>query len=155
MAELGNRVGDLGRDAADSLRRAKDDYAALDRFGKLRFWIIGAFVLDLMLTVAYVALSSGSGPILEAWYQRSFPFNMLVVRNLDSDPLSGVELVLDGRWRAELPSLSPGPNGFQVERDFRDGAGERPPPSYVPKALEVRAGGDSHHLPIVANKAIE
>lgn len=132
-------IRELAHEMSDALRRAKAGYDAEDRFGKLRVWIIGAFGLDVLLTVAFVFFVGGRALAVDAWYEEGFPSNLIIIQN-EGAPLEDVELRVDGKFTARVRHLEPGPSGLELDREFRDGNDFPPPASYRPRALEIRAG---------------
>ena len=113
-------------------------------YAKLRMWIVAAFIADVVLTFGYIAVAGSGGPsaAVEAWFEPSFPSNILVVRNFDTEPIEDVELIVDGRYRAQLSQLMPGPTGLTIDRDFHDGVQATPPATYEPRRLELRTVDD-------------
>lgn len=135
----------------DALRRLKAGYEAEDRFSKMRIWVIGAVGADVVLTLLFVVLASGPSLDVRAWYEEGFPSNLIVVQNR-GEVLRDVELVVDGKYRARMPSLAPGPTGLEIDREFRDALDFPPAGTYKPTQLEIRAGGSEVELELRREK---
>ena len=136
--------------ALGAARNAREHHEGATRFARMRMGILGVLGLDVVATIAFVVLSQHSGPFdVEVWLERGFPSDMLVIRNLDRDPIEKVTLVLDDRYRLDTEAVAPGTRGFEVYRDFRDSNDARPEEPYVPTRLEIRADGETMIVPLV------
>ena len=147
-----DRIIEILQDAAKSVlglfRSTREAYEGASRFGRMRVWILAVFALDVAGVVLFVALSSGRPLDLEVWFQAGFPSNMLVIRNEGSSALEQVELLLDDRYRLKVERLSPGLQGFEVSRAFRDAQDLAPPEDYRPQQVQVTTHGDSVRIPV-------
>lgn len=132
-------LGTARRSGVEAVKRAKADYDAETRYAKMRIWIVGALVADVVGTLLFVLLASDAPPAIEAWYQPGFPANMVVIRNQSGAAIREVELLIDDRYRAKMDRLIPGPNGLRFNTDFKDRDDRVPPSGYAPKTLEIRA----------------
>jgi hypothetical protein len=118
-------------------------YKSEGRFNQMRIWVIAAVILDALLTSAFVMSSGSSNPLrIDAWYQKGFPSNLVVIRNDSKRELIDVELEIDGRYHANVDHLTLGANGFSIDQQFLDAQQHAPPAEYRPSTLTVRAGRD-------------
>jgi hypothetical protein len=127
--------------------------AAPRRFGRGRAGLIALFVLDVVLSVAWVVHATGPASELEAWYQAGFPSNLVVLTNHTDAPMRDLEVVLDGRFLLKIRALMPGPTGFQIDREFRDARRRRPDAGYKPQSARVTVGDDVYELLVVDRDA--
>lgn len=130
------------RSVVDLFRSASEAYEGANRFAKLRIWILGVLVFDLLLTLGAVVFVGGKPIDVEVWFEQGFPSNVLIVRNEGSDPLEDVTMVLDGRYSLTAKSIDTGLSAFEVNREFRDSKQVAPDYSYRPEQIEIRADGD-------------
>ncbi|MBK8010963.1 MAG: hypothetical protein IPK13_06405 [Deltaproteobacteria bacterium] len=146
------------REAQDGVlslvRQTHEAYAGAGRFARMRGAVVGLLGLDVVAVVVGVLVASmQGGPFaLEAWFEPSFPSNMIVIRN-NEGPLEAVTLTLDDRYRLDVPTMARGLAGFEVERAFKDEAGKRPDASFRPSALEIRVLDSVMRLPLGAHAA--
>lgn len=118
----------------------RDAYDGAKRFAVMRLRVFVALAANILLVGAVLAVVGGRTFEIEIWYQPAFPANLLVVRN-EGVPIDSVVLMLDGGYRVDDVALVPGVNGFEIEPQFRDEKGERPPIGYRPKRVVVMAEG--------------
>lgn len=148
MPELLDRVGDLVdsgmRTGTDAFGNAKAEYGTRGRYFQMRVWVIAAFVVNAIVTLAYVLLAGGPAQ-LEASFEVGVLSNIIIIHN-KGDALPAATITLDGRYEATIDPLESGANGLQVDREFRDGDGKPPKSDYRPKRLTVVSDGDTHAL---------
>ena len=145
------RLLHLFRDALESvtrfLRSTREAYEGATQFARMRIWVFAVLAVDLIMVVSVIAVTGTRVLALEVWYQPSFPANLLIVRN-DGSSIREVSVLLDGRYRIGGRNLAPGVNGFEVERQFRDEKGERPPLGYRPSLVTVHARGETMEVSV-------
>lgn len=147
-----SRLSEFAHDAAGSLTGAlnstREAYDGASRFARMRLWVLGVFVVDVLAVVLYLSLTGGRPMDLQVWFQPGFPSNMIVFRNEGSEPLTEVQLLLDGQYGLKVTSLPTGLRGFEVSRDFRDPTDRPPPEGYRPQMVRVITSGDTEDIPV-------
>lgn len=133
-------------------QQARESYEAGTAFMRMRVWVLGVLGLDVLGTLVFVA--SVGAPVLEVavWFEKSFPSNMIVIRNETGDELTNATLVLDGRYKLEVETMEPGPNGYEVNRAFRDESDQAPGDAYVPVNLDIIIDGEAVRIPVGTSK---
>lgn len=149
MIDWRRRLREAQEGLLSLVRQTHEAYAGAGRFTRMRGAVVGLLGLDVAVVVVGVLVASmHAGPFaLEAWFEPSFPSNMIVIRNNDG-PLESVTLTLDNRYRLDVPTMARGLAGFEVERQFRDEAGSRPDASFRPSALEIRVLDEVMRVPL-------
>ncbi len=151
--KLKERLTD-GMDSLQStVRTTKDAYDGASRFTRMRIWIGTVLAADVLLTFLFVGVVGSQAMALEVWFEPGFPSNLLVVRNQGNDVLEDVFLVLDDRYTLRVPRLDPGPNGFEINREFHDKDDFGPPDDYMPSSLEVVSSNDKMHIQVKKREA--
>ena len=151
MEFLSNLIDDLVQSVQGIFQKSKDAYEGSGRFQKWRLWVIGALVLDVALVGVVFAAIGLSTVDLEAWYQPSFPSNLVIVRN-NGAALGPATIVLDGVYRLEGAKLEPGVNGFELERRFRNSKEEHPSASYQPSRLRLTVDGNDVEIEVRSHR---
>lgn len=118
------------------------------RLARMRIGFLAMFAVDVIAVAAFVLMSGGRPLDLEVWFQPGFPSNMIVFRNEGSEPLRNVRLRLDNQYSLQVDALPPGLRGFELNRDFRDGANQPPPDAYRPLMVHVATDGDQADIPV-------
>lgn len=127
----------------------REDFKAKTKYQQLRIMIAAVFLLDIVATVAFVVAMSGPSAEIEAWFQKSFPLDMLIVRNLAGEDLYDVHIVLDHRFKATISHLGESETiGLEIENRFLADDGFGPERGYVPKQLSVEFEGEKLDLPL-------
>jgi hypothetical protein len=142
MADLDGSSQGLAKTARQRIEELKQRYRDSGRFNQMRLWVVVAFVLDALLSGAVVLGTTRVTIRAEAWFQKGFPSNLIVVRQLDSRGFEDVEIVLDGgRYKGHVDRITPGANGFALDQQFFDAKESPPPNDYVPRRLTIRVQG--------------
>lgn len=144
------RLEGLWGTARETVEQLRQGYQAANEFARMRIWIVGALVADFAIVIAVLAVVGGSDTRVEVGLQTGFPGDMLILHNLDDDPLRDVRIVLDGRYEAELDQIEGDRTvGLELIREFRDPQGLYPPSSYQPieARIDYEGGVEVHDVP--------
>lgn len=134
----------LIKDTASDL---KSDFAEESRFQKWRIITGLVFLADVLATIVAVLMLAASGLAYEAWLETTGPASLLMIRRDTDEPIRGVELLLDDRYRATV-ELKGRSTGFPIGAVFHDAEGFGPSSDYRPRRLELVVDGDRKLVPI-------
>ena len=151
MDFLSSLIDDLWDSLKAVFRRSKDAYDGSGRFARWRLWVMAALLADVGIAVAVFIVVGLQALQLDAWYQPSFPSDLVIVRN-QGEALGPTEIVLDGQYTLQTESIDRGVNAFEVERRFRNAKSERPQPAYRPKKMVLQTAGDRVELDVRTSK---
>lgn len=132
------------------LRSTKEAYDGAPRFARMRLLILGLLIVDVFAVIVFMSTMGSRDLDVTVWFEKSFPSNMLVVRNESGDPLDDVRLTLDGRFVLVVPRLEVGVRGFEVSHDFVDTDELTPDDDYLPRVVVVEADGETMSLDVSA-----
>ncbi len=130
------------------VRSTKEAYDGANRFARMRLLILALFVVDVLVVVIFMG-SIGSRDIeITVFFKKSFPSNMLVVRNESGETMEKVRFTLDDRYVLTVPKLEPGLRGFEVNREFIDAQELSPGDEYEPRIVVVETDGEKMTLDV-------
>lgn len=124
----------------------------MDRFARSRRVVYVAVAANAILAIGLAIGIHLTQPIVEARFDRGFPADLLVVRNLAERPLTRVELELDQTYVYRTEALEPGTRTFDLRRSFRDDEGTPPPIGYVPRRLRVAHARGVEAVPVAGDE---
>lgn len=130
------------------VRSTKEAYDGANRFARMRLAILAFLVVDLVVVVGFMSSIGSRALELTVFFKKSFPSNMLVVRNESGEAMTQVRFTLDNRYVLTVPSLAPGLHGFEVNRVFMDPQELPPEESYTPKVVVVETDGERMTLDV-------
>lgn len=132
------------------VRSTKEAYDGANRFARMRLLILALFVVDVLVVVIFMGSIGAREIEITVFFKKSFPTNMLVVRNESGDTMKEVRFTLDDRYVLTVPKLEPGLRGFEVTRDFLDAQELTPGEDYEPRIVVIEADGDRMTLDVSA-----
>lgn len=151
MSRVKERLDHAWRTTRDTAAQLRQGYQAADIYARMRIWIVGALVADALVVVLVLAILGGRDQWVAVGLQTGFPGDMVVIHNLDDDPMRDVRVVLDGRFEATVDLIAGDQTvGLEMAREFRDDAGAIPPGDYRPNEARVEWGGyaEVHPVPV-------
>lgn len=129
----------------------KSDFQEESKFQQMRILTGLAFLVNVVATVGMFFVLAGSGRGYEAWMESTGPSHVLMIRRDDDDTEHGVEVVLDGKYRATV-KLEGRASGFALDAVFVDPEGFVPARDYRPRKLELVIDGDRMSIPLGAKR---
>jgi len=144
LTTVRDRLEMVRETTVETARQLRQGYQSATVFARMRIWIVGALVADLVVVILTLAVVGRPDTWVEVGLQTGFPGDMVILHNLDDDPLRDVRVVLDGRYEASVPRIEGEETvGLELVREFHDEAGHFPPASYRPEEARVEYGGRS------------
>lgn len=151
-----DRFRELVTEAIESLgsllRQTKDAYEGASRYARMRLLILVLLAVDVFAVFIFIATFGSKALEVTVWFEKSFPSNMLIVRNESGDPIDDVKLTLDGRFVRVVKRLEAGPVGFEVSRDFFDPQELTPEDDYQPQVVLLEADGEQMTIEVSAKR---
>lgn len=150
MSTVKERVGKAWRTTADTIDQLREGYAGASRFARLRIAIVGALAVNVVAVIVVLAVAGSRDEWVAVRFQAGFPGDMLIVHNLDADPMREVHVVLDDRFEATVEIIGGYQTvGIELAREFRDPDGAIPPSKYRPTEARVEWSGrvEVHPVP--------
>lgn len=129
----------------------KTDFAEESKFQKWRIVTGLVFLVDVVATFVVVLLLASGGESYQAWLESGGPTNMLMIRSDTDRVQKGVEVLLDGKYRAVV-DLRGRSTGLAVGSVFADEEGFGPTGDYRPRKVELVIDGDRVTVPLGAKR---
>ena len=146
-ASLVHRLRELLGLIKDTAVDLKTDFEEESKFQQMRILAIVAVLVDVVATAIVFVVLAQSGGGYEAWMETTGPSNVLMIRRGHDDLEPGVEVVLDGKYRAKV-DLKGRASGFALDAVFVDGEGFVPARDYRPRKVELFIDGDRMSVPL-------
>jgi hypothetical protein len=125
------------------------------KFVLLRRAVWAFLAVNLLGTLVFISVLSSPSQSINVWFEIGMPSNFIMVRTSSEEKLSGVELVLDGRYFFTKDELAPGTNGLQIERDFLSADETVPVEGYRPEQVKLKIGDDEYEFQLKPEKKIK
>ena len=135
---------EITRRFGGAFRNAQEAYSDLGRFQRLRILMVAALVLDVAVTLTFVAMLNMSDRSIAVTLRADFQARLVVVRN-QNRVLTDAQLVLDDKYRYRFPRLELGSVGVDL-RDFRDDEGLPPDGTYRPQRAVILSPQNRYDL---------
>lgn len=129
----------------------KTDFQEESKFQQMRILTALVFLVDVVATLVVVFVLAGGGAEYEAWLESSGPSNLLMIRRSTDDLERGVEVLLDGTYKATV-DLKGKSAGFAMDAVFEDPNGRPPSRDYKPRRIELVVDGDRVSVPLGAKR---
>lgn len=122
------------------------------KFVLLRRTVWAFLAVNLLGTLVFISVISSPSQSIDLWFEVGMPSNFIMVRTDAEDKLTGVELILDGRYFFTKDELAPGTNGLQIDREFLSADESVPVEGYRPGQVKLIIGDDEYEFQLKPEK---